>query len=67
MENSSCTDRVKGDEVLHTVKKEKNILHTINTRKANCISHITRRNCLLKYAVGWRRKDKSDKKKRKKT
>jgi hypothetical protein len=36
------------NEVLHRVKEERNILHTIKRRKANWIGHILRRNCLLK-------------------
>jgi hypothetical protein len=48
MEKISWTDRVRNDEVLHRVKEERKILHTIKTRKANCIGHILYRNCLLK-------------------
>jgi hypothetical protein len=33
--------------VLHRVKEQRNILHEIRKRKANCIGHILRRNCLL--------------------
>jgi hypothetical protein len=42
---------VRNEEVLHTVKEERNILHTIKRRKANWIGHILRRNCLLKHAI----------------
>jgi hypothetical protein len=35
MEKISWTDRVQNEEVLLTVKKERNILHTVNMRKAN--------------------------------
>ena len=31
--------------------EERNILHTINRRKANWIDHILRRNCLLKGVI----------------
>ena len=41
------TDRVRNEDVLHRVKKERNILHTVNRRKANWIGHILHRNCLL--------------------
>jgi hypothetical protein len=41
------TERVRNEEVLHRVKEERNILHTIKRRKANWIGHILRRNCLL--------------------
>jgi hypothetical protein len=37
--------------VLHRVKEEKNIVHTIKRRKANWIGHILRRNCLLKLVI----------------
>jgi hypothetical protein len=47
----SCTDRVRNEEVLHRVKEERNILHTIKRRKANWIGHILRRNCLLKHVA----------------
>ena len=43
----SCTDRMRNEDVLHRVKKERNILHTVNRRKANWIGHILHRNCLL--------------------
>jgi hypothetical protein len=47
----SWTNRVRNEEVLHRVKEEWNIVHTIKRRKANWISHILRRNCLLKHAI----------------
>ena len=37
--------------MLHTVKKERNILHTVNRRKANWIGHILGRNCLVKGVI----------------
>jgi len=42
---------VRNEEVLHTVKEDRNILHTIKGRKANWIDHILCRNCLLKYVT----------------
>ena len=36
----SWTDRVRNEEVLHRVKEERNILHTIKRLKANWIDHI---------------------------
>jgi hypothetical protein len=51
MEKISWTDRVRNAEVLHRVKEEKNILHTIKRRMANWIGHILRRNCLLRHVV----------------
>ena len=47
----SWTDRVRNEEVLHTVKGERNILHTIKERKTNWIDNMLRRNCLLKHVI----------------
>jgi hypothetical protein len=41
----------QAEEVLHRVKEERNILHTIKRRRANWIGHILRRNCLLKHVI----------------
>jgi hypothetical protein len=51
MEKISWTDRVINEDVLHRVKEERNIVHTIKRRKANWIGHILRRNCLLKHVI----------------
>jgi hypothetical protein len=51
MEKISWTDRVRNEEVLHRVKEERNIVHTIKGRKASWIGHILRRNCLLKHII----------------
>ena len=51
MEKISWNDRVR-NEVLHRVKEESHILHTVKGRKANWIGHILRRNCLLKHVIG---------------
>jgi hypothetical protein len=40
--------RVRNEEELQRVKEDRNILHTINRRKASWIGHILYRNCLLK-------------------
>jgi len=37
------------NEVLHRVKKATNFLNIIKRRKANSISHILGRNCLVKH------------------
>jgi hypothetical protein len=42
---------VKNEEVLHIVKEEWNIVHTIKRRKANWIGHILRKNRLLKNVL----------------
>jgi hypothetical protein len=54
------TDRVRNEEVLHRVKEERNILHTIKRRKANWIGHILRRNCLLKHVIDERQKGRDN-------
>jgi hypothetical protein len=51
MERISWTDRVRNEEVLHRVKEERNILHTIKRMKANWVGRILRRNCLLKAVI----------------
>jgi hypothetical protein len=38
-------------EVLHRVKEERSILHTIKRMKADWIGYIFRRNCLLKHVI----------------
>jgi hypothetical protein len=47
----SLTDRVRNEEALRRVKEERNILYTVNRRKANWIGHILHRNCLLKHVI----------------
>jgi hypothetical protein len=37
MEKIRWTDRVKHDKLLHLVKEERNILHTIKLRKAEWV------------------------------
>jgi hypothetical protein len=44
------TDYMK-NEVLHRVKDERNILHTIKRRKASWIGHILRKKCILKLVI----------------
>jgi hypothetical protein len=51
MEKISWTDRVRNEEVLHRVKEEGNIIHTVKGRKTNWIGHILRRNCFLKHVI----------------
>ena len=50
MEKISCTDHVR-NEVLLTVKEQRNILREISIRKANWIGHILRINCLLQRVI----------------
>jgi hypothetical protein len=51
MEKISWTDRVRNEKILHRVKEELNILHTMKRMKANWIGHVLRRNCLLKHVI----------------
>jgi hypothetical protein len=69
MKKISWTDRVRNDEILQRVKKDRNIIQTIKISKANWIGHILRRNCLLKHVIEGKteRRIKSDGKTRKKT
>ena len=46
----SWTDRVR-NEVSHSVKDERNILQTIQRRKANRTGYILSKNCLLKHVI----------------
>ena len=39
------------NEVLLSVKEQRNILHEISKRKANWIGYILRRNCLLQRVI----------------
>ena len=50
MENISWIDRERNEEVLHRVKKERNILHTIK-RKTNWTGGILHRYCVLKHVI----------------
>jgi hypothetical protein len=51
MEKISWTDRVINEEVLHIVKEERNMVHTVKRRKAKWVGHILRTNCLLKHVI----------------
>jgi hypothetical protein len=51
MEKISWTDHVRNEDVLLRVKEQRNILHEIRKRKANCIGHILRRNCILQRVI----------------
>ena len=42
---------MRNEEVLQSVREERNILQTIKRMKANCSGHILRRNCLLEQIV----------------
>ena len=51
IEKITWTECVTNEEVLHRVKEEKNIAHTVNRRKLKWIGHILRRNCLLHQVI----------------
>ena len=51
MEKISWTDHVRNEEVLLRIKEKRNIIYEIAKRKANCIGHILRRNCLLQRVI----------------
>ena len=42
---------MRNEEVLHGVRVEKSILHTIKRRKGNWIGHILRSNCFLQHVI----------------
>jgi hypothetical protein len=52
MEKISWTDHVRNEEVLLTVKEQRNILHEISKQKANWIGHILCRNCFQQVIEG---------------
>ena len=47
----SWTDHVRNEKVLHRVKGERDIVHTVRRRRKNWIGHSLRRNCILKQFV----------------
>jgi hypothetical protein len=51
MEKISWTDRLRSGEVIHRVKEDRNVLHTIKRREASWIGYILRSNCLLKQVT----------------
>jgi hypothetical protein len=51
MEKIRWTDCVINEEVLRTIKGERNILPEMKRWKTNWIGHILCRNCVLKYVV----------------
>jgi len=47
----NLTDRVRNEEVLHTVRENRDVLHTIKRRKSNWIGHILCRHCFLNHVI----------------
>jgi hypothetical protein len=52
MEKLSWTNRVKNEAALHRLKEERNILKTIQSRKAKWIDQNLPRNFLVKHVEG---------------
>ena len=42
---------MRNEVVLRGGKEERNIIHTIQSRKANWIGHVLRRNCFLRQVT----------------
>ena len=42
---------MRNEEILHSVKEDRNILHTAKRKKAYWIGHILCRSCLLKHVI----------------
>ena len=38
---------MRNEELLHRVKEERNIIHTVKRRKVNWIGHIWHKNCII--------------------
>jgi hypothetical protein len=51
MEKISWTVRVRNGELLHRVKGDRKMVHTIKIRKANWMGYILLKNCLLKHVT----------------
>ena len=51
MENTIWTDPVRDDEMFQSVKVERNILQTVQRRKANWTGHILSRKSLLNRVI----------------
>ena len=68
MEKIILNVRVRNEEMLHSVKEERNILHIIKRWKAAWIGQILRKNCLLQHVIeGEIGRDRNDGRMRKKT
>jgi hypothetical protein len=59
-EKISWTDHVRNEDVLLSVKEQRNILHEISKWKANWIGHILRRNCLLQRVTEGKKQGRID-------
>ena len=52
-------------EVLHTMKEERNILHTVKQRKASLFGHRLRWNCFVQQVIEGKMEEKKKKTKKK--
>jgi hypothetical protein len=44
-------ERVRNEEVIHSVKEDRNILHSVKRWNTNWVGQIFNRNCLLKQFI----------------
>jgi hypothetical protein len=42
---------VRNNEAIHIVKEDRNILHTLKSKKTKWIGHVLRINCLVKHVT----------------
>ena len=51
MEKIKWSEKVTNEQVLERIEEKRILLNNILRRKANCIVHILRRNCLLHDSI----------------
>jgi hypothetical protein len=51
---------VKNEDVLHRIKEERNILHTVKRNKTNLTGHIWLRNSFLKYIIEGKMEERTE-------
>jgi hypothetical protein len=51
---------VRNEEVVHGVKEERNILHTIRGKMTKWTRHVLNRNCLLKHIIKGKIKERTE-------
>ena len=42
---------MRNNEAIHIVKEDRNILHTLKSKKTKWIGHVLRINCLVKHVT----------------
>ena len=60
MEKTRCTDCVRNEDVLHRVKKDRNMLRKVNGREGIWIGHMLLRNCLKNTLLKERQKGREE-------